>query len=300
MFIVPKDHAADFAELLEAYHEHGIGVEVASYESAWPDVPAMAAQRPHLDAVLLAGSARFAPSTVLPGPAVTNGSGRLIPAAWLPIKTHATNQRFAAAAARVHRRARQTTSVALLGQWHPRYLRLADRVEALLQTSLNTFRWTSEVIGRQEVVAALGSGLGLALYMGHGRPVGWSGYYGMRTHHFEAFAGEPLGGLLSLCCLTASRRRTGLSYAEALPLLGVTASAFAAVKPTLHTDNTRWAVRICEALATGADTLGELIVRALPPNPSAVAPYRLIGDPFAPLSAENSGAKKARRVPTYP
>lgn len=299
VFAVPQAFVADFADLLQAWQANGIGVEVVEYESNMPDMGALAAQRPHLDAVLLAGPARYAPNTALPGPILTNGVGKPIPAAWFPIKTAATNRRFAAAAARVHGRARQTTSVALLGQWHPRYLRLADRLQTLLENPLKTFRWTGEAIGRDEVVEALGTGLGLGLYLGHGRPVGWVGYYGMRARHFENFAGEPLGGLLSLCCRTASRRRTGLSYAEALPLLGVAAASFGAVRETLHTDNTRWAVRICEALTAGADSLGELIVRAAPPNPSAVRPYRLIGDPLAPLAAEAAGVRKAEKVRTW-
>jgi hypothetical protein len=156
------------------------------------------------------------------------------------------------------------------------------------------------VIGRDEVIDALGSGLGLAIYVGHGRSVGWVGYRGLRARHFDSFRGEPMGGVVSLCCRTASRRRTGLSYAESLPLRGVTAASFGAVSETRHTDNTRWAIRICETLALGVDTLCELIARSAPPNSSATAPYRLIGDPFAPLAAENSGAKRAGAIPTYP
>lgn len=299
LFAVPQAHPDDFADLLKAWQASGIGVEIVEYASDMPDLGALAAQRPRLDAALLAGPARYAPNTALSGPIVLNGAGKSIPAAWFPIKNAENNRRFAAAAARVHGRARQATGVALLGQWHPRYLRLADRIETLLKNEHRTFRWTSEAIGREEVVEALGAGLGLGLYLGHGRPVGWVGYYGMRARHFEHFAGEPLGGLLSLCCRTASRRRTGLSYAEALPMLGVAAASFGAVRETLHTDNTRWAVRICEALLAGVDSLGELIVRAAPPNASAVLPYRLIGDPLAPLRGEVAGLKRAGRVKTY-
>lgn len=301
LFVVPKTQRADFSELTDAWQAHGIGVEVIEYGDTWPNVAELTAQFPDLDAVLLAGPARFAPRTALPGPILENGAGRKIPAAWFPIRNPESTRRFAAAAAAVHRRPRQTPGVALLGQWHKRYLRLADRLETLLQNELPTLRWTGELIGREEVVKALGSGLGLALYVGHGRPAGWVGYYGMRAHHFEHFDGEPLGGMLSLCCLTASRWRTGLSYSEALTLQGVAAASFGAVKPTLHTDNTRWAVRICEALTSdGVGSLGELIVRAAPPNPSAVQPYRLIGDPLAPLVARKEGLRRAKKVKIYP
>ena len=188
---------------------------------------------------------------MLKAPFALDRGGRRVPVAWLPVTSPAALRRFAATAARVHRRARQRTTVALLGQWHPRYLHLADRIEKLLDRRVRTFRWTSEVIGRDEVVQALGSGLGLALYVGHGRSVGWVGYRGLRAHHFASFRGEPLGGVVSLCCQTASRRSTELSYAESLPLQGITAASFGAVTETRHTDNTRWAVRICDTLACG-------------------------------------------------
>ena len=300
LFAVPQGHKDDFAALLDAYHDNGIEVQMCVYNEGMPDARNLAAEHPGLDALLLAGPARFAPRTALPGPFVANSNGKLIPAAWLPIKNAATNRRFAQAAARVQQRARQRSTVALLSQWHPKYLRMSDRLEALLQQPVQTFRWTGDVISRDGLVDALSAGLGMALYVGHGRPIGWVGYFGMRIRHFEGFAGEPLGALLSLCCRTASRRRTGLSYAEALPLMGVAASSFAAVMETRHTDNTRWAVRICESLAAGADTLGELIVRAAPSTASASTPYRLIGDPLAPLLAEAAGAKRAAAVTTYP
>jgi hypothetical protein len=140
----------------------------------------------------------------------------------------------------------------------------------------------------------------LGIYVGHGRPIGWVGYRGLRAHHFEHFGGEPLGAIVSLCCRTASRRRTGLSYAEALPLAGVAAASFGAVTDTRHTDNTRWAVRMCETVLEGVDTIGELVVRSAPPSASATSAYRIMGDPLAPLSAPRTGETRARAVRTYP
>jgi len=192
-------------------------------------------------------------------------------------------------------------AVALLGQWHPRYLRVTERIAALLESCARTLRWTGDVIGRDDMVRALGTGLGLGFYVGHGRPSGWVGYQGVRQHHFSApYGGEPIGALLSLCCRTASRRRIGLSYAESLPLQGVAAASFGATSDTLHTDNTRWAIGLCDALLGGAETVGELIVRGAPPSASACAPYRLIGDPLAPLASARTAVFNALAVTTYP
>jgi hypothetical protein len=298
LLAAPRERIDDVAPLRDAYAAGGIATTVVPY-GVMPSHRDLAAACDGWDAVVLAGSARFAPRTVLAGPFLETPAGRRVAAAWLPLKDARTTRRFAAMVALVHQRPRARATVALLGQWHPRYLRLADRIEAILRRPIQTFRWTGDVIARDEVVRALGAGLGLGLYVGHGRPVGWVGYYGMRTRHFVGFAGRPLGAMLSLCCRTASRRRTGLSYSEGLPLNGVAAASFGAVTETRHLDNTRWAVRICDALLAGADSVGDLIVRSAPLNPSACAPYRIIGDPLAPLSGHPAAATRARRVRTY-
>lgn len=307
LFAVPREQQPDFGELLAAWRERGIEVEIVACDAGLPDPQALLQQADApVDALLLAGSGRYAPSSALPGPWLRDRCGRRVPAAWLPLRGREANRRFAATAARVQRRAAQQVSMALLGQWHPQYLHVADRIEALLADRLRLLRWTGEAIGRDALVPALATGLGLGLYVGHGRPVGWVGYHGVRGRHFEpgrqqpdGSPAEPLGALLSLCCRTASRRRVGLSYAEQVPLLGVAAASLGAIGDTLHTDNTRWAVGLCDALLGGARSIGELVARGAPASPAACAAYRLIGDPLAPLAAENAALARASAVPTF-
>lgn len=299
LLAAPRERMRDLAALADAWRDAGVLVEAAPFDEAVPDLHALIGARDDLQAALLAGSARRAPATVLRAPFALDRRGRRVPVAWLPITSPAALRRFAATSARVHRRRGERAAVAVLGQWHPRYLRVAERVAALLEAGVPTFRWTGDVLTREGMVEALGSGLGLGVYIGHGRPMGWVGYHGTRTHHFDAFAGEPLGALLSLCCRTASRRRVGLSYAEAIPLQGVAAASFGATGDTLHRDNTSWAVGLCAALEAGASTVGELVVRAAPPSPTAVASYRLFGDPLAPLTPAAGAVKRATAVPTY-
>jgi peptidase C25-like protein len=236
----------------------------------------------------------------LTAPFVIDGGDRRVPIGWLPATDAASLRCFALAAARVHQRGGVEPGVALLSQWHPRYLHVVERMETLLRHHVRIFRWTSDVITREGLVNAMGSGLGLGVYVGHGRPIGWVGYHGTRRHHFDGFVGEPMGAVLSLCCRTASRRRTGLSYAEALPLLGVAAASFGATSDTLHIDNTRWAVALCDVLTEGVTTVGELVVRAAPRFRGVVSPYRLIGDPLAPLAAAPAAIQRANAVPVYP
>ncbi len=298
LLVAPTSHRRVLAPLIEAYSAHRVRLAHAWYDKDVPAESQLADRAGGYDAVLLTGSRRRAPRTVLSAPVLAAGDGRLIPAGWLPLTDTASLQRFADTVSRVHARRRQQASLALLAQRHPRYLRLATRMQEILGDR-PVFRWTSDALLADAMIDGLSSGLGSAIYFGHGRPIGWVGYYGLRAHHFDGFDGEPLGALLSLCCDTASRRRTGLSFAEALPLRGVCAATFAAVDATLHLDNTRWAVRLSQAMLNGATRLGELIHAALPVNPEQWRSYRIIGDPLCPLLAPAQGSRRAQAVEVH-
>lgn len=299
LLVAPRAHLSELDELVEAWRHIGAEVSVQTFASGLPHLPTLVGQVDGLTAALLVGPAARAPATVLSGPFVTLGQGRRVPMAWLPATSACALRRFAACAARTHRRPQRASARAgavLLGQWHGQYLQVVDRMAKMLEARAEVFRWTADVLLREDLVQALGSGLGLGIYVGHGRPVGWVGYHGMRSHHFDGFSGDPLGAVVSLCCRTASRRRVGLSYAESLPLQGVAAASLGAVGDTLHSDNTRWAVGLCAALCKGAQTVGDLVAQGAPMSPDAVSSYRLMGDPLAPLGAGSKGLERARAV----
>jgi hypothetical protein len=254
------------------------------------------------DALLVVGDRRRGPRTIAAGPAVQRSDGAWVSIGWLPDTGEEALRRFASAAARVHHRS-GPTSIALLGQWNPRYLRLAGRIADVLETErreLPVFRWTSDIMMREDMVRGLGSGLAAAVYVGHGRPIGWVGYRGMRSHHLAAVGGEPMGALFSLCCETASRKRTSISFSETIPLLGVAAATLGAVAKTLHTHNTRLALGLSLALARGARTIADAIAIAMLPHPEALAAYRILGDPLAPLTGAPDSAELAAAIPCYP
>lgn len=299
LLVYPTDMNLAGKYLSETYSRLNIQCECVEYTGR---PPAIDFYTPYLNnnisAVLVVGKKLYAPSTVLPGPFLFSNNKK-IPAAWLPLQKVDDVYTFIKTLKKVHRRKKIIPGMALLAQWHPQYLRLTNRMSDLLEDQIPVFKWTGDVITREDVVTALGSGLGMGIYFGHGRSVGWVGYYGMRSHHFESFEGNPLGCMLSLCCKTASRKRTGLSYAESLPLMGVTAAAFGAVRETRHTDNMKWALRICDAINNGIDNLADLLLFAEPPNIEAVEHYRIIGDPFAPLYSDTGGIKRAKAVAVF-
>jgi hypothetical protein len=250
-----------------------------------------------VDALTVVGSRRRSPRTVLPGPFVRTADGRRVPVGWVPDLGWEALRRFATAAARVHARSRNGRSrrtVAVLAQRSRRYRDLSGRIERLLAESggaARPLRWTADELTRPDLVRGLGFGVSAAVYVGHGRPVGWVGYRGVRRHHL-ARVEEPTAAVLSLTCLTASRRRVGLSFAEALVLDGAAAAAFGAVRSTDYRWNARWALRLTGALANGCATVGDLVVSAEEGDP-AVAAYRIIGDPTAPLVDAPGAARRA-------
>ncbi len=248
--------------------------------------------------VLVVGDRRRKPGTVTGQPFVRSADHGWIPAGWLPAARDLTP--FVRAATAVATR-HEVSPVAVLGQRSPRYQRLSDRLVHHLG-DLPSVRWGAERITREDLVTALGLGLGAAVYLGHGRPSGWAAYRGLRAAHLapgpEGLS-EPLGLLLSLTCWTASRRGVATSFSEQVVLQGSAAAAVGAVRPVLHLDNTRIVLALATALRGPAPDVGNLLSRMLlsdgTPSPEASA-YRLVGDPLASLLGAEDALVRARAV----
>jgi hypothetical protein len=250
------------------------------------------------EGLLLVDDRRRAPRTALPGPFLVDPTGRAVPAGWLPDLGSGLDV-FAKAAARVQRRVGPPGPLAVLGQWEPRYIQLAGRLEANLsrggEPPFPVLRWTSERITRADLVQGLRLGLGVGIYFGHGRPKGWAGYHGLRASHLVEVGGEPLGALFSVTCLTANRWRVGLSFSEAVVTGGAAAAAVGAVNVVAHVDNMRWMLGLADSLRSGESRLGPALLAA---STHAVSqtPYRIIGDPLALLVGTAEGTRRAERV----
>jgi Peptidase family C25 len=250
------------------------------------------------EALLLVDDRRRAPRTALPGPFLVDPSGRPVPVGWLP-DLGSGLEVFAKAAARVQRRSGPAGPLAVLGQWEPRYLQLAARLETNLcrggEPPFPILRWTSERITRADLVAGLRLGIGVGIYFGHGRPKGWAGYHGLRASHLVETGGEPIGALFSVTCLTANRRRVGLSFSEAVVTGGAAAAAVGAVDVVAHVDNMRWMLGLADSLRAGETRLGPALLAA---STRAVSqtPYRIVGDPLALLAGTAEGTRRAERV----
>jgi hypothetical protein len=288
--------------LLDVYRQR-FNLTIKDTGCSLPDEKELVLLSEHQDAMLLIASRQYAPRTVLPGPFIKRADGEQIPVAWLPYTSDEELQCFAKNAAEVHSRQQpDNNTIAILGQWNRKYLNLADRIEALLnksESNYHTFRWTSDYLIREDMVDGLNTGLAMAIYVGHGRPIGWVGYRGTRSHHFSETTGKPMGALFSLCCETASRRRNGLSFSESIPLSGKAAATFGAVDKSLHMDNVRWATGICHGIKMGQTRVGELLKTAMPFARTSLNRYRIIGDPMAPLVADEYSYSTGMQIGVY-
>lgn len=93
----------------------------------------------------------------------------------------------------------------VLAMWKDSYLRRADTLQSGLEKAYGKAgveRWTADLVSRTSLSQKLATHrIPLAVYLGHGRERGWSGYRGLRLHHLRPPA-EPVGLLVSLSCET--------------------------------------------------------------------------------------------------
>ena len=261
----------------------------------WPTlVPSGAA------GVLLVGDRRHAPRTVVDGPFVVGKDGAAVPLGWVPLPSSRGPglRALVATTCRVAPRS-ESAPVAVLGQRSPRYRRLGERTVHHLG-GVPALRWGAERVTREDLVAGLAAGLGVAVYLGHGRPSGWAAYRGLRAEHLAPLAAEPLGCLLSVTCWTASRRGVGSSFCEQVVLSGAAATSVGAVRPVEHLASTRVVLALAAALRVGAADAATLLRATLlddagDPVPEA-ADLRLCGDPLASLGAAQGAAEQASAV----
>lgn len=301
LIIAPGNTRIQFlGALINAYHVNNIETTFLDYKENVPGENEIKQAVNDVDAVLYIFPGNRAPGTIIRNLFLFSEDGKKVPVGLVPNKKNL--KKFIDTASKVQLRAKDRVTLSILSQRHPRYIRVANRIETILATKspdILFFKWTSDIVIREDMIKGLNSGLGVAIYLGHGRPVGWVGYYGLRPHHFKD-PEKPLGNLISLCCHTANRRRIGLSFAEQIVMNGTAASCMGAVSGTLFTNNTRWAVQIVDRLTENVKNVGELLTKACPINPDSYNSYRLIGDPLAPLQATSTGIYIARSIKTYP
>ena len=176
------------------------------------------------------------------------------------------------------------------GSRDERAVELASSVERRLSAPHGPTirRLTADRLGRFALAEAIGSGTGVALYVGQASRAGWSGYGGVRPEHLAGDSWQPLG---AVCSVTCSRGRRD-------PINGQLRRTASGKRYGCRCHGRDWVVRheadvalaeaIAERIAAGARTLAE----TLPPDNPTLRSYRIIGDPLASLI----GARGSRRA----
>ncbi len=202
--VVADAASADALAPLLDHWRHGPGLRLLPWGSlAGGDPQALAALADGASAVLVVGTRQRSPRTVLPAPVLTAPDGTVVPAAWLPATSAADLGRFARTAVAVHARAATASADAgqpasgadphrtlvVLGERHPRFDRLAERIVRIggeTDDGVQVRRATAYELSRDDLADLLATGPALGVYVGHGRPIGWVGYAGTRAHHLAS------------------------------------------------------------------------------------------------------------------
>ncbi len=108
--------------------------------------------------------------------------------------------------------------VLVLGMMKPFYIKWAGRVYDCLSNERYGNKKTSKHLPdnttKVELAYRLSKGCTLAIYVGHGRSRGWSGYRGFRWSHISRFdQTKPIGTMISLSCSSVKQDKT-----ESIPM----------------------------------------------------------------------------------
>jgi hypothetical protein len=100
---------------------------------------------------------------------------------------------------------KRNKSVLVLGMMKPFYLKWGEKIFQSFRDKRyrenNVYKHLADTTTRLELSQKLSNGCSLAIYVGHGRSRGWSGYRGFRWKHIERFEQKtPIGNMISLSC----------------------------------------------------------------------------------------------------
>lgn len=200
-------------------------------------------------------------------------------------------RRFAEAAAAVCKRQGPAGPIALLAQWDERAHQAAEQAAQLLPRALF---WPARIITGRDLPAALGIGVGAAVYFGHGHCGGWDGYWGIHAEALISTLTETAGAVFSLTCMANQRPPGRLSFHEELVLSGFCASAFGSAGRTCHRRNRVLGLALCRAMQTNA-TVADVVRNCQASWLSRVA-YTIAGDPLASLSGSPRASERAAEI----
>jgi hypothetical protein len=154
--------------------------------------------------------------------------------------------------------------------------------------------WLADRVSKTEICQNLATGPRLAIYIGHARARGWSGYQALRWEHIAAVEQQhPCGILITLGCRTLSRTRGVVPFGCRWINEGRAAAYLAPAAALKIPPGEQITQALGEQLAAGkCQTIGQLLVSiasVLSSAPQFAQAYkeflafRLMGNPFQPI-----------------
>jgi len=187
----------------------------------------------------------------------------------------------------------------VLAMWKELYLSWGNRFLDWMRQGTNggaveVSPWFSDLVSRDELCGMLATGPAFAVYVGHGRSRGWSGYRGLRWEHVESLeVQKPCGVIVSLSCDTLKREKDVPSFGSRWIRLGRSCAFVGSTERLGYLPNADFALELGQVLSTGKNrTIGELMVEVYrrlkcPPERElgleAFSTYRIMGNPLQPL-----------------
>jgi hypothetical protein len=161
-------------------------------------------------------------------------------------------------------------------------------------SGVDVMAWLADAVSQEELCRRLAAGPQLAVYIGHGRARGWSGYTGLRWRHVAAAPLEQAcGTVIALSCDTLRSAPGEVPFGCRWIREGRACAYLGSVAAVGIHPNAAFAKIFGEHLATGAfRSLGHLLAALdlhLAERPHllqaarAFQNYRLIGNPLQPL-----------------
>ncbi|MCZ7638830.1 MAG: hypothetical protein M5U12_23905 [Verrucomicrobia bacterium] len=151
----------------------------------------------------------------------------------------------------------------VLSPWDGHHLPVARQLRRRLrEAGFGVEGWFADRLALAGLLAQLARGPALAIYLGHGSPWGLDAFGGVGLAKIGASKPwRSCGSLALLACRTAAPRGSAPGFATMLQAEGRVLSCLAAVADVEQATNAALARRLVGALADGARSLGECLVR---------------------------------------
>ena len=248
---------------------------------------------PRPDAAILVAPVSRSPARLVPAP-VLNG----VPVGIVHASTSEQLKPWLAAVSS-SRDAKGNHTWASLAMWKSLYLIWGEHFAEWMQagaegTNIKVQKWFADEVSRDDLCQKLAEGPRLAVYLGHGRARGWSGYQGMRWEHVAACnLKRPCGTLVSISCSTLKWKIGEPSFGARWVSEGRACCYVGSVGSVSHKANAAMAEVLGTALAScHPQTVGELLAtvsdrlhQSSTPllAQQAWAAYRIMGTPLQPI-----------------